>query len=292
MILKLFKYSVLTLGAGALVLTLLFGGEALSYVRTSGKSVRQSLNDRIPIEFQLRRARDLLADILPEMQANVRVIAQQEVEIDAAKDDIDLSQKSLVEEAGRIRILREAVGSGRSTFTLAGLSYTRDQLAQELARRFDRYREAEQVLAAKRKLIDSRRQALAAAEQQLDQMRVRKIALEGQVEALTGQYRLVQTASSRGQVQVDAGKLAQAERLVGEIRQQLNIAEHVLAREARFTQPIPVDTIDPQDLVARVARHFDGPAAALSTTTSTPREAENTSIAPDPNAQAPEPAAR
>jgi hypothetical protein len=164
------------------------------------------------------------------------------------------------------------VSSGRDNFALAGFSYTRDQLTQELARRFDRYREAEQVLAAKRKLIDSRRQALAAAEQQLDQMRVRKVALEGQVEALTGQYRLVQAASSHGNVQVDAGKLAQAERLVGEIRQQLNIAEHVLAREAKFTQPIPVDTIDPQDLVARVARHFDGgrgtdvasPAAAIA----------------------------
>src|SRR5690349_14777317 len=84
MVFRLIKYGVLTLAAGALVVSLLFGGEALSYVRTSGKSMRQSLNDRIPVEFQLRRARDLLGDILPEMQANVRVIAQQEVEIEAA----------------------------------------------------------------------------------------------------------------------------------------------------------------------------------------------------------------
>jgi hypothetical protein len=122
------------------------------------------------------------------------------------------------------------------------------------------------VLAAKRRLFDNRRQALAAAEQQLEQMRVRKMALESQVESLTGQYRLVQTASSNSQVQVDPGKLAQAERLVSEIRQQLNVAEHVLAREAKFTQPIPVDAIDPQDLVARVARHFGGGEASAAST--------------------------
>src|SRR5882724_5197833 len=174
MILRLIKYGVLTVAGGAVIVSLLFGSEALSYIRTSGRSMRQSVNDKIPVEFQLRRARDLLGDILPEMQANVRVMAQQEVEIEAAREDIELSQKSLIEEAGRIRILKEAVSSGRSNFTLAGLSYTRDQLAQELARRFDRYREAEQVLAAKRKLFDNRRQALAAAEQQLEQMRVRK----------------------------------------------------------------------------------------------------------------------
>jgi hypothetical protein len=120
---------------------------------------------------------------------------------------------------------------------------------------------------SERPAIRRGRQALAAAEQQLEQMRVRKVALEGQVEALTGQYRLVQATSTRGQVKVDAGKLAQAERLVAEIRQQLNVAEHVLAREAKFTQPIPVDTIDPQDLVARVARHFEGaPANELAAT--------------------------
>jgi chromosome segregation ATPase len=256
MIFKLVKYGVMTVAGGAVVLSLLFGGEALSYIRTSGRQMRQSVNEKIPVEFQLRRARDLLSDILPEMQANVRLMAQQEVEIEAVREDIDQSQKSLTEEAGRIRILREAVTSGRSSFSLSGLTYTRDQLVSELSRRFDRYREAEQILAAKRKLLDNRRQALAAAEQQLDQMRVRKVALESQVESLTGQYRLVQAASSNSRVQVDPGKLAQAEHLVSEIRQQLNVAEHVLAREAKFTMPVPVDSIDPQDLVARVERHF------------------------------------
>jgi DNA repair exonuclease SbcCD ATPase subunit len=285
MILRLLKYGLLTVAGGAVVVSLLFGGEALSYVRTSGRSVRQSVNEHIPLEFQLRRARDLLGDILPEMQANVRVMAQQEVEIEAARDDIEQSQKSLVDEAGRIRILREAVQSGRSNFTLAGLTYTRDQLTQELARRFDRYREAEQVLAAKRKLFDNRRQSLAAAEQQLEQMRVRKVALESQVEALTGQYRLVQTASSNSKVQIDVGKLAQAERLVAEIRQHLNVAEHVLAREAKFTQPIPVDSIDPQDLVARVVRHFGAGEASPASTVTAPaaatRESDDAPVAAD-----------
>jgi hypothetical protein len=257
MVFKMIKYGALTLAAGAVAVSLVFGGEAFSYVRSSATSVRTAVKDQIPVEFQLRRARDLLNNILPEMQANVRLMAQQEVEIEAAKADLEAGQKALTDEAARILKVREAVGSGRAQFTFGGLTYTRDQLTQELARRFERYREAEATLAAKRQLLDGRQQSLAAAERQLEQMRLRKVALETQVETLAGQHRLVLAASSDGRVTIDAGKLAQAERLVAEIRQNLNVAERVLAREAKFTQAIPVDLIDEEDVMSRVARHFD-----------------------------------
>jgi hypothetical protein len=257
MILKVIKYGALTLVGGALITSLLLGSEAFSYVRSSAKSVRMAVKDNIPIEFELRRARDLLDDILPEMQANVRLMAQQEVEIDAAKEDIEGCQKSLADEGVRVQKLRDMVSKGPSSQVLGEITYTRDQLKHELARRFERYREAESALTAKKKLLDERRRSLAAAEQQFEQMRIRKVALESQVEALNGQYRLVQAASStKGGVRIDPSRLAEAERLVGEIRRQLTTAEHVLAREAKVTQPIVIDVIDDQDLVARVDRHF------------------------------------
>jgi DNA repair exonuclease SbcCD ATPase subunit len=256
MILKVIKYGVLTLAGGALVTSLLLGTEAFSYARSSARSVRMAVKDNIPIEFELRRARDLLDDILPEMQANVRLMAQQEVEIDAAKEDIDGCQKSLADEGVRVQKLRDMVSTGPSTQLLGEITYTRDQLKHELARRFERYREAESALSAKKKLLEERRRSLSAAEQQFEQMRVRKVALESQVQALSGQYRLVQAASNKNGVRIDPSRLAEAERLVGQIRQQLNVAEHVLAREAKFTQPIVIDVIDDQDLVARVDRHF------------------------------------
>ena len=266
MIVKLIKFGSLTLAGGVLAGTLLFGREAGSYFASSARSVRTAVKDNIPIEFELRRARDLMDDILPEMQANVRVIAQQEVEIDAAKRESVDEQKSLQDESARIQKLRENLASPQTSFTFGELSYTREQVKLELARRFERYREAESVLAAKTRMLEERQRALAAAEHQLDQMRERKAGLEAQVAALTGQFKLVQTASGGSIVQVDAGKLAQAEKLVKEIQGQLLVAEHVLAREAKFTQPIAIDIVDEKDLLTRVDQHFgDGkPAAATA----------------------------
>jgi hypothetical protein len=57
-----------------------------------------------------------------------------------------------------------------------------------------------------------------------------------------------------------------------------------LAREAKFTQPIPVDAIDPQDLVARVARHFGGGEAGAASTVIPPaagNDAESAPVATD-----------
>src|SRR5438477_244549 len=102
---------------------------------------------------------------------------------------------------------------------------------------------AEAGLKAQTKLLEERQRSMVAAEEQLEQMRGRKAALESQVEALNGQYLLVQAASRGGLSQIDAGKLAQAERLVAEIRQQLNVAEHGLAREAEFTQLVHIDVV-------------------------------------------------
>ena len=262
MICKILKYGTLAVVGSVIAGTVLFGREVGSYFRSSARAARHAVRDNIPLEFELRRARDLLDDILPEMQANVRLIAQQEVEIDAAKGDTAAGQKSLAEESMRIQKLRESLGSSQTSFTFGEITYTREQLKQELARRFERYREAESTLAAKRKLLEERQRSLAAAEQQLEQMRERKATLESQVEALAGQYRLVQAASSacgNEAMQIDGGKLAQAEKLVAEIRQQLNVAEHVLAREAKFTQPIQIDVVDEQDLLSKVDQHF-GPA--------------------------------
>src|SRR2546429_58634 len=102
MLLKLVKVGLLSVAGLSLAGGLLFGREVFSYVSSSARSVRSVVHDAVPIEFQLRRARDLVHDIVPEVQANVRAIAQQEVEIEVLKADIDQSEKSLADEKVRI----------------------------------------------------------------------------------------------------------------------------------------------------------------------------------------------
>ena len=256
MIFKSLKVAVLT-GVGLVVAGgILFGTELGSYVRSSVRSARMVVKDNVPVEFELKRARDLLDDIIPEMQANIRQIAQQEVEINHLRGDLVQSEKSLGEEQMRVAKLRTALDTHNASYTFSGLKYSREQLKEELGRRFDRYKEAEVILAGKRRLLENREKSLTAAVQVLDRTRGQKSLLEDQIEGLEAQFRLVQASQIGSKVAIDNSKLAKTEKLIAQIKKQLDVAERVLAHEAKFTETIQVDIVNEKDLVAAVDEHF------------------------------------
>ena len=91
MISKSIKMGVLVLVGAALVGGLFFGKDMISYAHSSCKSVQTAVKDSVPIEFELKRAHDLLQDVIPEMHANIKLISQEEVEIAALQADIGQS---------------------------------------------------------------------------------------------------------------------------------------------------------------------------------------------------------
>lgn len=257
MILKSIKTVVIGGVAVALGAGIMFGTDAGSYIRSSYYGIRDSVKDSVPIEFEIRRAHDLLNDIMPEMHANIRLIAQQEVEVATLKKEIEHARRSLSDEQAGVQKLRTMLTSDVGTFRIQNVSYSRDEMAEELSRRFDRYKEGEVVLASKQKLLSAREKGLRAAISMLEKTRSQKAVLESQVAALESQFRLIQAAGkgSKG-VNFDNSKLAQTQKVLNQIKKQLDISERVLAHEARFVQSVPVDVVNEKDLVASIDEHF------------------------------------
>lgn len=244
---------------------LLFGKDVVSYVRSSAKGMRTVVKDSVPIEFELRRARDLLEEIIPEMHANIRLIAQEEVEVAALKAEIAKGQEGLEDERTKIRTLRGSLETPQVQYVFAGRQYSRGDVKADLAARFERLKEGELVLASKQRLLASRENSLNAAVQLLEKTRSQKHVLENKIETLASQYRIVKAASVGSKVQVDNGKLAQTEKLIAQIQKRLDVAERVLAHESRFVEAIPVETVLEADLVAQVDEYFqqhEAPAEA------------------------------
>lgn len=256
MIMKWLKRSVIVVAGVSVISGLLFGKDAVSYVRSSAKSVQTVVKDSVPIEFELRRARDLLDQIIPEMHANIRLIAQEEVEVAALKADIGKSEESTQEEKVRITKLRDALDTPQAQYCFGGKEYPRSYVKEDLANRFERFKESELVLASKRRLLTTRENSLHAAMQLLDQTRSRKRVLEDKIESLASQHRLVQAAAVGSQIQVDNSKLAQTEKLIGQIKKRLDVAERVLAHESQFVQAIPIDAVTEADLLTQVDEYF------------------------------------
>jgi len=256
MIMKWLKRSVIVVVGISLVGGMLFGKDVVSYVRSSAKSVRTVVKDSVPIEFELRRARDLLEEIIPEMHANVRLIAQEEVEVAALNVDIARSEDSMKEEELRIAKLRGALAEPKAQYCFAGREYPRSYVKEDLANRFERFKESELVFASKKRLLVSRQNSLHAAMQVLEQTRSRKRMLQDKIESLASQHRLVKAASVGTNIQVDNSKLAQTEKLITQIKKRLDVAERILAHESQFVQAIPVDAVVEEDLLTQVDDYF------------------------------------
>ena len=256
MIMKWVKLGLIGVTGFGLLGGLLFGRDAVSYVKSSAKGVRTAVKETVPIEFELRRARDLLEDIIPEMQANIRLIAEEEVEVAALKGEIAKNREGLNDEQSKIKTLRASLEQPRAQYCFAGRNFTHDEVKTDLAARFERYKESEVVLASKGKVLQAREKSLDAARQMLAKTTSEKRILENRIEALASQYRLVRAAAAGSKIQVDNSKLAQTEKLIAQIQKRLDVAERILAHESRFVESIPVDTVVEEDLVAQVDDYF------------------------------------
>ena len=257
MVLKCLKIGTIVIVSAALIGGLVFGKDVVSYIKCSASSVQTAVKDAVPIEFELKRAQDLLEDIIPEMHAQIKLIAQEEVEIAALKSEIKKSHGLLEDEGNRIHQLRSALSTQQVSYTFGQRQFSREDVKADLAARFDRYKEAEVVLASKERLLSTRENSLNAAMLLLDKTKSQKRLLHDKISALEGQYRVVKASSVGSPITIDHSKLTQTEKLIAHIKQRLDVAERVLAHESRFVQSIPVDVIAEKDLLEEIDEHFN-----------------------------------
>lgn len=257
MIIKGLKYGAVGVTSVVLIGTLLFGNELASYVWCSAKSVQSAVKDSVPIEFELQRAREMVDGIIPELHANIRLIAEEEVEVAALKNDIVNSQQRLDAEKQQITKLRDKLTSQKVSYELNGRTYSRQGVARRLAHRFDHYKEGRVILASKHRLLETRERSLQAAVQVLERTRARKSQLRQKIEALAAQHRLLKAASVGTQVQFDGSRLTKAEKLIADITKRLDVAERVLDHESDFLIPTsPVDGVSEAELIDELDEYF------------------------------------
>ncbi|MCZ6792463.1 MAG: hypothetical protein O7J95_02480 [Planctomycetota bacterium] len=254
---KWIKRSVIGLVALGVVGFFFFGKDVYSYVTSSSRMIKDHVKSSVPFEFELERARHMLDELIPEMRGHLKLIAHEEVEVATLDAEIEEERKSVEKERSRIQALRKTVSDEKVSYKLGAHRYSREQVIDELARRFEHFRTAEILLASKENLLDTREKTLEAAIRKLDKMRVTRVELAAQIGNLESQFHLVQAEASTSNFQLDDSKFAQINRLLKNLRKRLGVAQRMLAHEARFVENIPVDVVDEEALLESIDTHFD-----------------------------------
>ena len=244
-----------TVGLGLLG-TFFFGRSAASYVSTCWARVTDSVEQSVPVEFQIDRARKMVKDLVPDIQRNMHVIAKEEVEVDQLEQQIAVSEQKLAKDRAELMRLKADASSSQDHFTYAGRTYTLAQVKSDLANRFERFKTSDATLVSLREMHSARQKSLDAARQKLEGMLAAKRQLEVDVENLEARNKMVEVAQTTSNYQFDDSQLGRVKELVTDLRTRLQVAEKMVNAESSLRDEIPLDQTTPANIVDQVGQYF------------------------------------
>ncbi|MDA8563321.1 signal peptide-containing protein [Mariniblastus sp.] len=254
---KLLKYgagAVLALCLGGFVV---FGSDLTSMITTTAKSVQKTVKQSVPLEFELQRAKETVNEILPDLQSQVRMIAEEEVAVARLAKEVKADAARLESQETKLTLLREKMRASQTAFRVGTVDMSRQQMTDHFQARFNHFKQFRLSLEAKQKLLDKRKEGLAAAVAMLDQMRCRQSELKLKVEALAAQHRLIKADQIQSGTLIDGSQLSQADQLLEQIETRLQVAQRVMDYQDDGLQSSDLDlVINEQDVLSEFDAYF------------------------------------
>ena len=241
------------------------GTSAYSYLRTGVASIQQGIKDQIPVEVEIKRARDMISNLKPEIAQNLHVIAREEVEVGRLSKEVSHKTQTLAKGKQDILRLKEDVADRPTKLVYAGRQYTVDQVREDLHQRFKQFQTQEATVSKLEKILAAREKNLDAARRKLDEMLAAKRQLEIEVENLQARLTMVQVAETSSGLSLSDNRLSQTRSLLDEIASRIEVAERMVDSEGVFQGAIPLDDAAPADIVDQITDYFGEGRAEIET---------------------------
>ena len=250
------KKAIIGTGITLMLGLFFFGRDMASYVNTSARYMRDSVQESVPTEFKIEMARNMIADLGPEIEKNMLAIAREEVEVERIEKQIADNEALLADQKNDLLRLRKDLATGKEVFTYGRRAYTVEQVKLDLSNRFDIYQTKEKTLDSLRDKYDARSNALTAAQDKLQTLIAAKDELEAEVESLEAQAEMVAAAEAANTYHFDDSKLGRVRKLVSELQTRLDVAARMANSENYYAGQIQLDDEAPEDIADRVSEYF------------------------------------
>lgn len=257
----------LVLGTGLFLVGghLLFGSTVGSYVRTAAARVQHFCQGKVPMEFEIARARTMVADLAPDIRETLTAIAQEEVSIHRLEKEIASTRDNLEGERVALLTLREQLSKGLASYKIGGRSYSQETLQSELHRRFTSYKRIDETLKSKEELLGLRQGALQAAREKYDALLASQRELGDELASLEARHKMIEAHKAANEFSIDDSQLSQARQMINSLQDRLQVEANVAEQEGKLLKQIPLDDIPPADLGEQIDSYFHTPAATHTT---------------------------
>lgn len=228
----MFRKLMMLTGLAVVGGVVVFGAGVVGHVRQAVGTARAAVEDSLPIDYELKRAEKLIEEVVPEIRACRRTVAEEEVEIAWLEREVaDLTQRQ--GEAGeRLRVRNAALKEGQSVPVIGGVRFARTALESEVARGLSRLRAEASLLDGKERLLEARRRSLEAARAKLQKVVDEKARLETLVQKLHAELREAEAMqSATGLFTVDDSNLNRAGTILLRCQKRLAVAQRMIENE-------------------------------------------------------------
>ena len=233
------------------------GGTAgWSYLRTGYREASETVRSSVPIEWEIKRARQMIEDLKPEIAKNMRVVAHEEVEVQRLSEEIAGNQDELSQARQDILRLKGDLESGSVRFVYAGKKYSVDQVRDDLSARFKQFQVHEKTTDKLSQVLAAREKNLEALSRKLDEMIQKKKQLEIDVENLQARLTMVEVAQTASPVALDDSHLSHTKELLDSIRVRIDVAERMVANESILEGRIPLEEVASPELLSEISDYF------------------------------------
>jgi len=252
MVCKMMKKGLL--GAAVLAGTsyLVFGTSAPSYFKTAFVKTRHAVKGAVPIQFEIDRAKEEIANLEPAILNNREELARAEVDVEHLEREVATVRTNLDKEKLAMVALRESLSTG--DLKLAGrVSYTADEVKADLGRRLGHYKNVSKILVDKEATLKARQQAVVSARAKLTEMAHQKRVLATKIEEIQARLQAIEATQQKNEFNFDDSALARAKATVNELEKRLEVKARVAEMEGHFSgEGLPVS-----DAGRDVVKEFD-----------------------------------
>jgi chromosome segregation ATPase len=251
------KKMLLTGGALALLSTVTLGVPLFSYARCGVSYLRNSASDAMPLEWELKRARQMIADLKPEIEFNAKRIAREKVDVARLEKQLGDTDERLAKTQSDIERLREDLHSNNEMYTYAGRTYTSAQVKNDLNNRFKRFKTRRGTADKLEQMLSARQASLQLAHQRMESMLSAKSQLEVEVENLQARVGALRAAQTTSELNLDDSQLSRTRDLLDEIATRIDVEEETMKVDVEYFSEIKLDSQSEEDLLDEISAYFD-----------------------------------
>ncbi len=204
-----------------------FGGDISRWVTRTKENLRTAFREKMPIDIEIERAREMASSLMPDLRRNHEVIVREQIETEELRDEIQKRREQLREQREQLLALRSQLNPAAAPLLTTSSDSSGLAIRQTLRQQFDSFQTAQSTQDAKEQMLKYREESLAKAQAAQNEMLTKKKELEAQVLQLEARVQLIRREGVDSHVTVDREKLARCEELLAYLRKRLSVAERV-----------------------------------------------------------------